>query len=289
MNPQDNDIDFNDPKIQKAFAFFQQQQQQQQMQQQMQQMMFQQQQQQQQFMMQQFMMQQQWNEFLQFCQMSGLNSNDPNALKQFYQMKMNMNNINNVNNPMPMGNMNNPMGMNNINNNNQQQINKSTNLNQPTVYINSEVQPPRGDNVYLQDQLGNNNNGQTKETIPRMNKTLYVNENELKGNNAFNMNQNQNNFMKFGMSSSTDIVNVTLIATSGLKVVIPAQKSMPLCQLFKNYVKKVGVPESVIGTKIVFLFNAEKLDVNSTQPISDYFKSFNANITVLDQANIIGA
>ena len=286
MNHQPNDIDFNDPKIQKAFAFFQQQQQQQQMQQ----MMLQ--QQTQLMMQQQFMMQQQWNEFLQFCQISGLNSNDPNALNQFYQMKMNMNNMNNVNNPMGMGNMNNQMGMNNININNQQPINKSTNLNQSTVYINSEVQPPRGDNVYLTDQLGNNNNnnnGQTKETIPRMNKTVYVNENELNGNNGFNMNQNQNNFMKFGMSSSTDIVNITLNATSGLKVVIPAQKSMPLCQLFKNYVKKVGVPESVIGTKIVFLFNAEKLDTNSTQPISYFFKNFNANITVLDQANIIGA
>ena len=273
MNPQPNDIDFNDPKIQKAFAFFQQQQQQQQMQQ----MMFQ---QQQYMMQQQFMMQQQrqqlWNEFLQYCQMTGSNSNDQNVFNQYCQMKMmNMNNINNMNNMNGMNNINNMM---NMNNNNQQQMNNNT---QQTVYVNSEVQPPRGDNVYLQ---------KTDETIPRLKKTLYVNEDELPGNNNFNMNQNQNNFMKqFGMSSSTNIINVTLTATSGLKVVIPAQKSMPLSQLFKSYVKKVGVPESVIGTKIVFLFNAEKLDTNSSQPISDFFKSFNANITVLDQANIIGA
>ena len=128
-----------------------------------------------------------------------------------------------------------------------------------------------------------------------MKKTVYVNENELQGNSGnnfsgFSMNQNQKSFMKqYGMSSSTDIINVTLAATSGLKVVIPAQKSMSLSQLFKIYVKKVGVPESVIGTKIVFLFNAEKLDHNSQQPITNFFKAFNANITVLDQANIIGA
>ena len=264
MNP--NDIDFNDPKIQKAFQFFQQQQQQQQMQQ-MQQMMFQQ-QQQQIMMQQQFMQQQMWNEFQQFCGMMGLNPSDQNALNQYWQYKNNMNNTGMNINPQQQQQ--------------QQQMNSSTNLSQQTVYVSSEVQPPRGDNVYMNDQSQNQNQNQSpQETIPRLKKTLYVNENEFQNN--------QNNFMKFGMSSSTDIVNVTLTATSGLKVVIPAQKSMPLCQLFKNYVKKVGVPESVIGTKIVFLFNAEKLDANSTQPISNFFKSFNANITVLDQANIIGA
>jgi len=304
MNPQDNDIDFNDPKVQKVFAFFQQQQQQQQMRQ----MLFQQQQQQQFMMQQQYMIQQQnqqlWNEFLQYCKTTGQNSNDVNLFNQYCQIKMmmNMNNMNNMNNNMNNmnnNNMNNNMNnMNNINMNNmmnnmnnmnnnilQQSLNNSTNQNQQSTYIKSEEQTPRDDSVYLKD----------KETIPRVKKTVYVNENELQGNSGnnfsgFSMNQNQNSFMKqYGMSSSTDIINVTLTATSGLKVVIPAQKSMSLSQLFKIYVKKVGVPESVIGTKIVFLFNAEKLDHNSQQPITNFFKAFNANITVLDQANIIGA
>jgi hypothetical protein len=284
MNPQANDIDFNDPKIQKAFAFFQQQQQQQQMQQ----MLFQ---QQQQYIMQQ-QNQQLWNEFLQYCKTTGQNSNDVNLFNQYCQIKMmmNMNNMNNMNNNMNNMNninMNNMMNnMNNMNNNIlQQSLNNSTNQNQQSTYIKSEEQTPRDDSVYLKD----------KETIPRVKKIVYVNENELQGNSGnnfggFSMNQNQNSFMKqFGMSSSTDIINVTLTATSGLKVVIPAQKSMSLSQLFKIYVKKVGVPESVIGTKIVFLFNAEKLDHNAQQPITNFFKAFNANITVLDQANIIGA
>ena len=292
MNPQDNDIDFNDPKVQKVFAFFQQQQQQQQMRQ----MLFQQQQQQQFMMQQQYMIQQQnqqlWNEFLQYCKTTGQNSNDVNLFNQYCQIKMmmNMNNMNNMNNNMNNMNninMNNMMNnMNNMNNNIlQQSLNNSTNQNQQSTYIKSEEQTPRDDSVYLKD----------KETIPRVKKTVYVNENELQGNSGnnfsgFSMNQNQNSFMKqYGMSSSTDIINVTLTATSGLKVVIPAQKSMSLSQLFKIYVKKVGVPESVIGTKIVFLFNAEKLDHNSQQPITNFFKAFNANITVLDQANIIGA
>ena len=46
--------------------------------------------------------------------------------------------------------------------------------------------------------------------------------------------------------------------------------------------KNVRVPESVIGTKIKFLFNAKILDPYSQQPINNFFKSYNANITVLD-------
>ena len=247
MNNNPNDIDWNDPKVQKALSFFQQQQMQNQMQQQMmfqqQQMMLQQQQ--------QYMMQQQlWNEFMQYCQMTGNNCNDQNLFNQYCQQ------------PQP-----------------QQQS-----MNPPTIFVNSpeqsNEQKPREDTVYL------GNNQQPKETIPRMNKTIYADNVKGSGNNNIN---NFSMMKQFGMGGNNDVINVTLTATSGLKVVIPAPKTMSLCQLFKNYVQKVGVPESVIGTKIVFLFNAEKLDFNSQEPISNFFKNFQANITVLDQANIIGA
>ncbi len=95
--------------------------------------------------------------------------------------------------------------MNNMNNSiSQQSLNNSTNQNQQSTYIKSEVQSPRGDSVYLKD----------KEILPRKNKTIYVNENKLPGNSD--------------MSSSTDIINITLTSTSGLKVVIAAQKNMSL-------------------------------------------------------------
>ena len=267
MNNNPNDIDWNDPKVQKALSFFQQQQMQNQMQQQMmfqqQQMMLQQQQ--------QYMMQQQlWNEFMQYCQMTGNNCNDQNLFNQYCQMKMSsMNNMNN---------------MNSMNNNFQQPQPQQQSMNPPTIFVNSpeqsNEQKPREDTVYL------GNNQQPKETIPRMNKTIYADNVKGSGNNNIN---NFSMMKQFGMGGNNDVINVTLTATSGLKVVIPAPKTMSLCQLFKNYVQKVGVPESVIGTKIVFLFNAEKLDFNSQEPISKFFKNFQANITVLDQANIIGA
>ena len=267
MNNNPNDIDWNDPKVQKALSFFQQQQMQNQMQQQMmfqqQQMMLQQQQ--------QYMMQQQlWNEFMKYCQLTGNNCNDQNLFNQYCQMKMSsMNNMNN---------------MNSMNNNFQQPQPQQQSMNPPTIFVNSpeqsNEQKPREDTVYL------GNNQQPKETIPRMNKTIYADNVQGSGNNNIN---NFSMMKQFGMGGNNDVINITLTATSGLKVVIPAPKTMSLCQLFKNYVQKVGVPESVIGTKIVFLFNAEKLDFNSQEPISKFFKNFQANITVLDQANIIGA
>ena len=64
---------------------------------------------------------------------------------------------------------------------------------------------------------------------------------------------------------------------------------MTFSQLFKNYANKVGVPEDAIRTKMWFLCNGEKLKVDSQEPISTLFKTVNANVTVLDQGNIIGA
>ena len=125
-----------------------------------------------------------------------------------------------------------------------------------------------------------------KEVLPRVIKTMYVDKNEMQQN--FQNFNNFNNFNQFG-GMGNDIVNITMTATSGLKVVIPAPKTMPLSDLFITYVRKVGVPDDVIGTKIVFLFNAEKLDVKSKEPLSKFFKSANHNVTVLDQGNIIGA
>ena len=317
MNPQAYDIDFNDPKIQKAWAYFQQQQKttqmpqnplqmnqpmpqnplqmnqqmpqqmplqmNQQMPQQMplqmnqqmsqmpqmnmQQMLFQQQQQQQQqymMMMQQyqlFQQQQLYNKFLNYCSMTGTNPNDQGAFMAY---------CNSMQNQMP--NSQNNINLNNNNNFQQQQINNMAKSQGNQVMNQASAQ--NTNNVYVNDP------NQPKEVIPRKEETLYL--------NAAGGKSGPTQLSAMGMGNN-NVINVTLTATSGLKVVIAAPKTMTFSELFKNYVKKVGVPEDVIGTKIVFLFNAEKLKVDSQEPISTLFKTFNANVTVLDQGNIIGA
>lgn len=293
INPQSSEIDLNDPKVQQAWAYFQKLQQQQQMPQmqqqfpqmqqqqfpqmqqqmfpmpqqqmpqmtpqQMQQMFFQQQQQQQYMMMMQ-QQQQLYNKFLTYCNMTGTNPNDQAAFMTYCNM---------------------------IQNNQMQnsQVNVQTNNNFPQPPINT-MSKSQGNQVInpIPTQTTNdvyvNDPNQPKEIIPRKEETLYL--------NAAGGKSGPSQLSVMGMGNN-NIINVTLTATSGLKVVIAAPKTMTFSQLFKNYVNKVGVPESVIGDKIVFLFNAEKLKVDSQEPISTLFKAFNANVTVLDQGNIIGA
>ena len=228
-----------------------------------------------------------YNEFIQYCKMTGGDPTNQMSFNLYCQMRMgNMNNNNMPANPGMIGsngNMNNMVGSNGTMNNvfgsqvrnvvPQPQVN---NFNQNVV---NQPSGATGD-VYVTDP------NKPKEVLPRVIKTMYVDKNEVQQN--FQNFNNFNNFNQFG-GMGNDIVNITMTATSGLKVVIPAPKTMPLSDLFITYVRKVGVPDDVIGTKIVFLFNAEKLDVKSKEPLSKFFKSANHNVTVLDQGNIIGA
>ena len=230
--------------------------------------------------------QQLYNEFIQYCKMTGGDPTNQMSFNLYCQMRMgNMNNNNMPANPGMIGsngNMNNMVGSNGTMNN----VFGSQVRNvvpQPQVNINPNVvNQPSGatGDVYVTDP------NKPKEVLPRVIKTMYVDKNEMQQN--FQNFNNFNNFNQFG-GMGNDIVNITMTATSGLKVVIPAPKTMPLSDLFITYVRKVGVPDDVIGTKIVFLFNAEKLDVKSKEPLSKFFKSANHNVTVLDQGNIIGA
>ena len=135
--------------------------------------------------------------------------------------------------------------------------------------------------------------------IPRLEKTIYVNQNELQMNNNNNFNNNFNNFNNnFQMPNqnfaqfaglNNDIINVVLRTTAGFSVVINAPKTMTFEELFINFANKAGVPYETIGKEIVFLFSAAKIDTKSKLPISSMFKGSNARITIIDLKGIIGA
>ena len=231
--------------------------------------------------------QQLYNEFIQYCKMTGGDPNNQMNFNLYCQMRMgNMNNNNMPANPGMIGsngNMNNMVGsngtMNNVFGSQVRNVVPQPQVNNFNPNVVNQPSGATGD-VYVTDP------NKPKEVLPRVIKTMYVDKNEMQQN--FQNFNNFNNFNQFG-GMGNDIVNITMTATSGLKVVIPAPKTMPLSDLFITYVRKVGVPDDVIGTKIVFLFNAEKLDVKSKEPLSKFFKSANHNVTVLDQGNIIGA
>ena len=93
--------------------------------------------------------------------------------------------------------------------------------------------------------------------------------------------------MEGGANSEGDIINVTLTSISGFSVVIPAPGNMSFKDLFSTYKYEVK-KKYKLENETIFLYNGQKLDTKSTNPINTLFKDSNSEITVLDQANIIG-
>ena len=191
-----------------------------------------------------------YNVYLLYCQQNGLNALDQNVYNQYNQMLMSFNNMNNYN----MSN------------------NMSNNTNQNNI------------NIQCNNAINNTNNNedpnQRKELLPRSEKIIFMNLNELKGSSILNQNNN------YHFNLNKDIINVTFEANTGLKVIIPAPKYMTLEDLIINYVNKIGLPYDAIGTKIVFIYHAGKIDIKSKQPISDLFRCSNERVTVLEMTNI---
>ena len=84
--------------------------------------------------------------------------------------------------------------------------------------------------------------------------------------------------------------NINMIASSGLKVVIKINKNKTISDLFRAYIKRVGVGEIILEKKlIVFLFNAQTIEPNDQRKIEEVFPKDMMTITVIDQNNVIGA
>ena len=230
MNP--GNIDFSDPKVQQAWAFFQQQMMQQQQQQQLQQ---------------QILMQYQY-----FCQINGLNPNNPNYWQLFQQQQ----------------NTNNFQQQQNTNNFQQQQQQQKSEHN----YINSNIQNT-GDKEIIPSGIKSNPN-EPKNIIPRWEKTLYLNE---KGENKLNYN-----------NTNPNIINISFTASTGLKLIIATPTNITIKQLIKKYLDRLGLPFENVDNNLTFLFNGGKVDPESNELLSEKFKN-NMVITVFDKAGVIGA
>ena len=206
-------------------------------------------------------------------------------------MMMNMNNMG-MNN-MGMNNMGmNNMGMNNMGMNNMMMNMNNMGMNNMGMGM-PQMTPQQQQMMmmYYMNQMGQNNmmffnnqmstsagniqpttnidGGEAPESILRKNKTIVV----------------QNNML----NSTGNMINITLSASTGLKVIIPISGDKTLQELFSTYADKVSIPHNALGEKIVFLFNGAKLDPNSTDSVFSKFRGTNANITVFDQGGVIGA
>ena len=84
------------------------------------------------------------------------------------------------------------------------------------------------------------------------------------------------------------IINVTMNASTGHKIVISASADTTIEDLLLKYTNRIGLPPNVIGKDIMFLYNGAQLDPKSKQSIGSMFRNI-AVITVYDLNGIIGA
>ena len=114
---------------------------------------------------------------------------------------------------------------------------------------------------------------------------IFVSKKDTNDNN----NYNKANIGEKNIPISGEVINLIFCATSGLKVDMPIGLNNTLQDTLIKYCQKIGVPPSLIGTKLVFLFNAEKLDPLSKKTIGQIGFKNGTRITVFDQYNVIGA
>ena len=201
-------------------------------------------------------------------------------LFQQWLMSMNMNpNMMNLNqNNMCQNNMFQQfLNANNINNFNPQ----NTNFNPQNMNFN-----PQNMNFNPQNM---NVNPQNINVIPQDINRVNADQNEPKG-----VIERGDKFIQFtdnlGKTNNNIMANIHLIASSGLKVLLNVPKDITMKELFRLYVKKLGISPKHLGKDIIFIYNAEAIDINEQKKFSQLVKgSTTMTITVIDQNNVIGA
>ena len=189
---------------------------------------------------------------------------------------MGMNNMGNVgvgmnnfcmnNMGMNMNNMGINMNNNNINNNQNMNINNNNSFNNNQNSALKQFNIPSVNNInYMEGRICG---GVPKDLIPRSNKTL-------KADNYKNFNSNEK-------------INIIIQASSGMHVILPSPKYITIAELFKNYLKKINLPETVLDKDITFIFEANVLNPFDQTLIGTKFRD-NSLILVIDVQNIISA
>ena len=144
---------------------------------------------------------------------------------------------------------------------------------QPQPY--PQPQPQTVPQVPPQQQSSFNNNNspyfpdsnKLPELIPRSDQVLYANKEK----------ENLPNY-----------INVIFKATSGLNVIVTVDKTASMYDMFKLYMKRLGLPEKHLSGNLQFLHAGVRLNPFDNIPVYSVFKT-NQSIVVFDQRNIVGA
>ena len=198
------------------------------------------------------LLQDKYQTYLQFCHINGLVVGHPNSINLFYQQYYQK-----YYQPQPQ-----PYP---------QPI--FTPHPQPQPY--PQPQPQTVPQVPPQQQSSFHNNNspylpdsnKLPELIPRSDQVLYANREK----------ENLPNY-----------INVIFKATSGLNVIVTVDKTASMYDMFKLYMKRLGLPEKHLSGDLQFLHAGLRLNPFDNIPVYSVFKT-NQSIVVFDQRNIVGA
>jgi len=88
--------------------------------------------------------------------------------------------------------------------------------------------------------------------------------------------------------SKKEKINIVIQASSGMTIALPSPPFITIAQLFKNFIKKINLPDSVLGKDITFIYEANILYPFDNRKLFEKFKD-NSLILVVDTQNIISA
>ena len=221
--------------------------------------------------------------------------NNMNMMNNPNMNMMNMPNMNMMNNPN-MNMMNNP-NMNMMNNPNMNMMNMP-NMNMMNMPNMNMMNMPNMNMMNMPNMNMNNMNQNNNNISPLMNMFMMpaVNninniDNRIGGNVPKDLIPRSDKFSKadfYNNINEKEKLNILIQASTGMTVLLPSPPYISIAQLFKNYVKKIHLPETVLEKSITFIFEANVVNPFDPNPIYSKFKD-NSRITVIDTQNVISA
>ena len=212
-------------------------------------------------------------------------------------MGMGMNNMGMGMNNMGMGMNNMGMGMNNIgmgmNNMGMGMNNMGMGMNNMGMGMNNTGMGMNNMGMGMNNMNQNNNNidpPMKMFMIPVVNNINNI-DNRIGGKAPIDLIPRMDKFRKadfYKGINQKEKLNIVIQASTGMTVLLPSPPYISIAQLFKNYVKKINLPETVLEKSITFIFEANVVNPFDPSPISSKFKD-NSRITVIDSQNIISA
>ena len=132
-------------------------------------------------------------------------------------------------------------------------------------------------NIFNQNMNNNNNilnnniNILTKETIPK----------------EYLARRDYETYAEDKSPINCEKLNIRFCSNTGVNTIIVFSRNKTINELFIHYAKVMGIDENLLGGEIVFLYNAETLNIKDQRPICDKFVN-NSLITVVDIYFIVG-